>query len=591
MSTWLRIAAALAVIIALAATAVCHAEVPRTISYQMMLTDDLGVPLADQAVTLEFSIFDSVEEGTPLWGELHNETTNSIGVVSVVLGETTPLALEFNRPLWLQVDVDGVPLEPRRELTSSPYALHAADSDLLGSLPAHYYVFGEDLFVPGTINNPSNPVDWSNLKSVPDGFADGTDDVGTGVGGSGTPGRIAKFAGASTLDDSAIEETSGRVSIAWPGSGPALSIGGLGVRQLDDAVLDISHDATSEYTYALLNMDIAADDEFGDYIHCESWDSAGSSVTTEFSVSNGGDVVTWGGLEVRSGGKHEWSVEARNAFPSVDAHTIHAVYDGTGPYDAAAVYGECVPQDFYGLGGKFIGGYIGVEGTVEPTGDASYCGVVGGSHGGSGRNSGLVGQASGAGDNYGVYGLASGTGTSYGVYGETSGGATRYAGYFQGDARVTGTFYNSAPTLEVDHPGDPENSYLRHALIASSEMKTVYDGVVALDPDGSAWIDLPDWFESLNGDFRYQLTPIGAAAPELHIAETISGDRFRIAGGQPNMEVCWQVTGVRRDAAARQRPLTVEASKRPEDRGKYLTPEAFGAPVTEAIGRRPDERK
>ncbi len=37
------------------------------------------------------------------------------------------------------------------------------------------------LSAPGTINADRNPVDWSRLKNVPDGFADGVDELG-GVG-------------------------------------------------------------------------------------------------------------------------------------------------------------------------------------------------------------------------------------------------------------------------------------------------------------------------------------------------------------------------------------------------------------------------
>ena len=40
------------------------------------------------------------------------------------------------------------------------------------------------LSTAGTLNDPSNPVDWTQLKGVPSGFADGTDDAGSG-GGSG----------------------------------------------------------------------------------------------------------------------------------------------------------------------------------------------------------------------------------------------------------------------------------------------------------------------------------------------------------------------------------------------------------------------
>jgi hypothetical protein len=585
--------AALAVVLVLAATAICHSEVPLRINYQVMLTNELDEPLADQPVTLEFSIFDAPEEGTVLWGELHNETTNSIGVVSVVLGETTPLDFDFGRPLWLQIFVNGEALGPRRELTSSPYALHAVDSDMLGGAPAGYYTFAEDLFVPGSINDPSNPVDWSNLKNIPEGFADGTDDAGTGVSGSGTAGRVAKFTGTSTLGNSVIEENGGAVHIPWsgPGMGPILSLGGFGPCQVSEALLDINHDADDDYTYALINLDMAGDDENGSYLHCEHYDSGGGLVQTDFSVSNGGDVSTRGKLSVNTADRRLSAVDARGAYPDGGAEVIHAVYEGGELYDATAVYGESKPHDFYGYGGHFVGGYVGALGEVTPTGGQGYTGLEGRCVGGSGRNCGVFGWAWDGGTNYGVQAHASSPGTNYGVYASASGGATNYAGYFEGDVRVTGTLYNPLASLEIDHPEDPANSYLRHAFVASSEMKTVYDGIVALDGDGSAWVDLPGWFESLNGDFRYQLTAIGAPAPHLHIAEKISDGRFRIAGGEPWMEVSWQVTGVRHDAAASRHPLRLEEGKRPEDRGRYLVPEAFGAPASETIGHRPVERK
>jgi len=47
---------------------------------------------------------------------------------------------------------------------------------------------------------------------------------------------------------------------------------------------------------------------------------------------------------------------------------------------------------------------------------------------------------------------------------------------------------------------------------------------------------------------RYQLTAIGGAAPELHVAEEIADNRFRLAGGKAGMKVYWQVRGIRSDA-------------------------------------------
>jgi hypothetical protein len=72
---------------------------------------------------------------------------------------------------------------------------------------------------------------------------------------------------------------------------------------------------------------------------------------------------------------------------------------------------------------------------------------------------------------------------------------------------------------------------------------------------------LPDWFEALNRDSRYQLTPIGTPAPDLYIADEIENNRFRIAGGQPNGKVSWTVTGIRQDAYAKAHPMQVEVDK------------------------------
>jgi hypothetical protein len=245
---------------------------------------------------------------------------------------------------------------------------------------------------------------------------------------------------------------------------------------------------------------------------------------------------------------------------------------GGGQYDATAVYGESKPQDHYGTGGEFVGGYIGVRGIVEPTGSHPYFGTTGECVGGSGAN-------------YGVYGVATGSGTNYAVYGGAAGGTTNWAGYFDGDVRVTGTLANPGPELEIDHPLDPADQYLRHPAVHSSEMKNVYDGVVVLDPAAEAWVEMPDWFEALNTSFRYQLTAIGAPGPNLYVADKISGNTFRIAGGEPGMEVSWQVTGVRQDAYAQANRLSVEESKPVDERGRYLHPEAHGAPPTLAIGR------
>jgi hypothetical protein len=79
-------------------------------------------------------------------------------------------------------------------------------------------------------------------------------------------------------------------------------------------------------------------------------------------------------------------------------------------------------------------------------------------------------------------------------------------------------------------------------------------------------------------DFRYQLTAIGAPGPNLYIAETVQGHRFKIAGGAPGMTVSWQATGIRHDPYAEAHRIQVEEDKAPGERGKYLAPTERGKP-------------
>jgi len=173
---------------------------------------------------------------------------------------------------------------------------------------------------------------------------------------------------------------------------------------------------------------------------------------------------------------------------------------------------------------------------------------------------------------FGVYGSSS---SGNGVYGYSLSG---YAGYFQGKVHVNGTLSKTAGGFKIDHPTDPANEYLYHSFVESPDMKNIYDGVVTIDAKGEAVVTLPDWFGALNKDYRYQLTAIGAPGPNLYIAEEVSGNRFKIAGGTAGMKVSWQVTGIRQDAYANAHRIPVEELKADKERGYYLHPDLFGQP-------------
>jgi len=226
--------------------------------------------------------------------------------------------------------------------------------------------------------------------------------------------------------------------------------------------------------------------------------------------------------------------------------------------------------------------------SVATSSSAAGTAALYGQHGGgasatSGNPAGVFGSSDskigvrGASTNgTGVYGKSS-SGT--GVYGATD---TGFAGYFDGKVHVTGFLEKSGGGFVIDHPLDPANTYLYHSFVESPDMKNIYDGVATLDADGAVVVELPAWFQGLNQEFRYQLTAIGASAPDLYIAKEIQDNRFTIAGGKPGMKVSWQVTGVRHDPWAQQHPMQVEVEKPAQERGTYLYPLGYGQP--EALG-------
>jgi hypothetical protein len=161
--------------------------------------------------------------------------------------------------------------------------------------------------------------------------------------------------------------------------------------------------------------------------------------------------------------------------------------------------------------------------------------------------------------------------------------ATRYAGYFQGRVEVTGTLAKGGGSFKIDHPLDPENKYLYHSFVESPDMKNIYDGVATLNASGEAEVQLDNWFESLNNSYRYQLTAMGEPAPNLHIKVKLQNNRFTIAGGKPNQEVSWQVTGIRHDAFANKNRIPVEEWKSAAERGKYLHSDAFNQPLSRDV--------
>jgi len=280
----------------------------------------------------------------------------------------------------------------------------------------------------------------------------------------------------------------------------------------------------------------------------------------------------------------------------------YGVYGSGGPY---GVYGSGTTYGLWGstspTGVRGDGSSYGVYGaTTNGGGSGVYgsntagVGVYGfstssGSYGVYGYNpNGGVGAAGISVNNAGVYAQsgtngwaveANNTGSGTGILANSNGG---YAGFFNGDVHVDGTLSKSAGSFKIDHPLDPANKYLYHSFVESPDMMNIYNGNVTTNAQGDALVSMPDWFESLNRDFRYQLTVIGQFAQAI-VSSEIADGRFSIKTDKPNVKVSWQVTGVRQDAWANAHRIPIEEAKPEIERGFYLHPELFGAPDEKGI--------
>jgi hypothetical protein len=98
---------------------------------------------------------------------------------------------------------------------------------------------------------------------------------------------------------------------------------------------------------------------------------------------------------------------------------------------------------------------------------------------------------------------------------------------------------------------------------------------------------LPEWFEALNRDFRYQLTVVDEADTvgfvQAKVVRKVAGNRFTLRTSAPRVEVSWQVTGIRHDAIAERHRIPVEEDKPEAERGKYLYPVEQGQPAEEGV--------
>jgi hypothetical protein len=509
--------------------------VPPVVKFGGVLSDANGKPTTG-TVGLTFSLYTEAQGGAALWVETQNVTPDKTGHYSVMLGSTTSQGIPANvfasgEARWLGVQAQGQAEQPRTLLMSVPYALKALDAETVGGLPPSAFMKAA---APGSAAA-------ANASQLP----------GASITGSGTANRLTKWVGPTTLGNSNIfDGAAGKVGIGTTSPGATLDVNGTAV---------IRSNATVDGSLAAGPISATSSSSGGTGVFANAGSSTASNGVIAYGATGVAGYTTVAGSIALYG-------NAGNSTAS----------NGVVGYGATGVAGNSTITGSYGTYGSGSTGVLG-----NSTGTGANVGVLG--LGGTG--------VQGVGNTWGVLGQSSSTTGSGGGFSNSSAGdalftynqSGGYAAFFDGDVDVDGNLSKAGGSFKIDDPMDPANKYLYHSFVESPDMMNIYNGNATTDASGSAVVTLPEWFETLNRDFRYQLTVIGQFAQAI-VASKVANHQFAIKTDKPNVEVSWQVTGIRQDAWANAHRIPVEVEKAQADRGLYLHPELFGAPAEKNIG-------
>jgi hypothetical protein len=431
--------------------------VPQLIRYSGVAPNRSG-----EVVEAVFRIYASRQGGDAIWTETQRISVGADGKYNVLLGAASEGGLPqavfaAGQGQWLGVSIERAEEMARTKLAAVAYAMKAADAETLGGVAAANYVTQAQLASTTQALTAAALTDQASQRVVPD----------TAPSGSGAPGYLPLWTGASVLGDSALYQSgTGATAKLGIGTGtPAATLDVNGTTMLQGAVSVPSQGtATNALGYSSWPVNLSG----------SVYDSAsGTPVAQTFSWAvapfENDTAVAQGylALNFAAGANPPKQILAINSvgqiafapgqyFPGVAGLPLANTFTATQTVTGASTGVNATATSASGIGVHATGGAYGVFSTAS---GATGVGVFGSGNWGveaAGKAYGVFASATdpngkgiyGAAPLFGVYGVASATsGSTVGVFGSGADGV-------QGSGTINGVYGASSATGGIGVQGN-----------------------------------------------------------------------------------------------------------------------------------------
>ncbi len=134
---------------------ISYGQVDKLITFQGFLKDIAGDPVNDN-VQLTFRIYD--ESNVQQWQEIHGSVGVQDGLFRVVLGNISPLDLEFDQPYWIGITINSDAELPRTQITGVAYSYYSMETEMARNLDQLGATGGQVLKWSGTEWTPAEDI-------------------------------------------------------------------------------------------------------------------------------------------------------------------------------------------------------------------------------------------------------------------------------------------------------------------------------------------------------------------------------------------------------------------------------------------------